>query len=489
MELFCGIDIGTSTLKVLVLNRQGEIVAFSQKPYSVMIESVGRAEQQTKDWCLALDKSLMDIKNQCNMADIVSIGFSGQMHGMVLVDDKLKVIRPAIIWMDQRTPAECEVIKQAIKKLRLETSMLNSPAAGMLISSLLWLKKHETSSYKRIHKVMSPKDYLRLYLTGQIFSDHTDASATLAYNVKDKCWASDLLNELELDESFFPTVLSSVQSAGELKSDIVKRYGFLESVYVAAGGGDSAMQLIGNGILKPEIATLNIGTASQLATVINQANYDRKGRLQTWCHGEEHVWYIQGGSLNGGSVLKWFNENVLEGKLDYKSLNERAGKVIAGAEGLLFLPHLAGERSPYINPRARANFIGLTLKHTADDMIRAMMEGVVFNLKVVYEILSDMGISIEKMIASGGGANSEVWRQIQADILNVPIYTTVVDEEAALGAAIVGAVGSGYYKDLHQACEKMVRLNENVTLPNKDNQAVYKSQYERFKQLYKVLNN
>ncbi len=496
MAFFLGIDLGTSTLKVLVVDEKGRTCAISQKPYPVKFDKITYAEQDPKDWCDALEEAFEEIRQKCDLSKVLSIGFSGQMHGMVIVDKDGDIIRPSIIWMDQRTASESQEIAEIAGKVLINSQLINRPTAGMLICSLYWLKKYEAYNYEKIYKVMSPKDYLRFWLTGQICTDETDASATLAFSIIDRQWSYDLINKLGLNPEIFTEVKKSSDNAGRLKNTLANKFGFNSNVFIAAGGGDSAMQLLGNGIIKEGALALNIGTASQIATTIKSPISDKEKRLQTWCHGLDNTWYIQGGALSGGSALKWFKSNIIgDYDIDYNLLDEYASNSEVGSDGLIFLPYLSGSRTPNLNPYARGVFFGLTMKHKKSDMIRAIMEGVIYNLNQSYKILTDIGINSKILIASGGGANGELWKQIQADVLGIPVYTTKVDEEACLGAAIEGAVGQGYFISIEDACGQMIELNDNPILPDKSNcskydyyQGVFNDLYERNADLFEKLN-
>ena len=484
MPLFAGIDLGTTTIKLLIVNEKGDLIVSENSEYEIQISNAGYAEQNPEDWSDALEKILYKASKQCNFKEILSIGFSGQMHGIVLLDKDCKVLRPCIIWMDQRTEKESKEITEIAGEDLLKNELLNKPVAGMFMSSLLWIKRNEKEIYEKTSFAISPKDYIRFYLTGEIYTDETDASATMAFSVKNKKWADELLDKLEIEKGIFPKVLKPYQNGGKIKKYFAEKYNFDKDVYVALGAGDSAMQLLGNGITKKGVVTSNIGTASQVATVVEAPIYDKSMRLQTWCYVEENLWYIQGGSLSGGRSLKWLKTNVLENKYSYSELDRRAFFSKAGADGLIFLPYLSAERTPFLNPSAKGCFFGLTLKHSKDDMIRAVMEGVVYNLSFSLGILNKIGIKPEKIIASGGGSKGKAWKQIQADIFSLPVYTTKAVEEACLGAIIVGAYGAGYYSTLRQACDNLVKFDEDVVLPDLENSKYYRKKQELFKKIY-----
>lgn len=486
MPLFAGIDLGTSSLKVLVVNELGDTIAVANRQYKVNIEKIGYAEQDPKDWCNALEDALFDISKKCNINEIISIGFSGQMHGLVPLDEKGDVIRPAIIWMDQRTKQECLFIQKIARVNDLYQELLNKPAAGMLVCSLLWMKENEKENFDKINKVISPKDYIRYYLTGETLADETDASATLCYSIKDRVWSETLLDLLEFPKKIMPKVIRPYENAGNLKKELADKFKLKQNVYIAAGGGDSAMQLLGNGIIDEYIFTCNIGTASQLATALKKPIVDKNMVLQTWCYVEKDLWYMQSGTLNGGNVLKWLKENILDNSLSYEQMDKLSGLSKVGSQGLICLPYLAGERTPFVNPSARAMFIGFSMKHSKNDMIRAVMEGIIYNLKLSMEIFKEMNIGCKKIISSGGGSRGVTWKQIQADMLNLPVYTTNVSEQACLGAAIMGAYGKGYFSSIKQACEVLIKLNDSPVYPIKENAEYYEENVNLFKKVYET---
>lgn len=485
MGCLLGIDLGTSSVKVLITDFVGNTIAFSQVGYEISIPKYGWAEQDPEVWWGATVKALRLALYESGVeaAKISGIGFSGQMHGLVAIDKEFKAIRPAIIWADQRTQNQVEEIYNIIGKNQIAKLTLNPLATGFLIASLLWMKQNEQDYFNRINKVILPKDYIRYKLTGMIGTDTTDASATLAFNTCEKKWCEEIILSLGLNINIFPKLGEPYDIAGQVTHSAAYETGLNINTPVVFGGADQPMQAVGNGIVEPGLVASNIGTASQLSTPIEKPLYDIKLRTNTFCHAQKNMWNIQGSSLNGGLALKWLKDKVLKVD-DFKMFDEEAMSVDAGSEGLIFLPYLTGERTPHFDPAARGVFFGLTLKQERKHLIRAVMEGVVYSLRDSLEIFKSLNIKVEKVVASGGGAKSKVWLQMQADILKNPVYTTNIKEQACLGAAIMAGVGVGVYKTIHEACSTIIKISNDVTLPKKQNVEIYDRQYEVFKEIY-----
>ena len=490
MGYLMGIDLGTSSVKVLVADEAGEVKGIGQIGYEVLKPQVGYAEQDPRVWWECTVKALSEALYSAGVSgcDISGIGFSGQMHGMVALDKEGNPVDMAIIHLDQRSLKEREEILKAAGELLTE-EILNQPSAGMLICSLFWMKKHKPQIYEKIRTVMSPKDYIRYKLTGVICTEYSDASATLAFSVKKKEWCMELIRRLGLKEDIWPKVYPSCETVGTVCHSAAGETGLFPGIKVIAGGGDCGAQLIGNGVVEEGTMSCNIGTASQLAAVTGNPVLDKEMRCQLWCHSIPDLWVFQGGALNGGNTLSWLRNKVLKTNRPFGELDQEAQKVPAGCDGLFFLPYLAGERTPYNNPQARGVYFGLGLKHDQAYLVRAVMEGVMYNLKECEKVFDELGIPRRKLIASGGGAKGKCWRQIQADMMDMPVYTALVQEEACYGAVIMASVGTGLYPDVYAACREMVQWSVEVTEPIRDNVKKYQEQQEIFCQLYKSVEN
>lgn len=467
------------------MDPEGTPLAVCHQDYDVVTARIGYAEQDPELWWSCTVKTIREalVKSGIRPEELTGIGLSGQMHGVVALDRDRHPVMPAIIWMDQRSAEETKEIKALAAEL-LDTELLNQPGAGMMICSLLWLKKNQPKLYDTIYHVMLPKDYIRYRLTGTIGSEYSDAAGTLALSVKNRHWCRSLIRRVGLKDDIWPRLSESWQVAGTIQESAAKETGLSTNTKVIFGAGDSAAQLTGNGVIEPGVTACNIGTASQIAAVLETPICDSQMRLQTWCHTPGEKWYVQGGTLNGGSTLGWLKKKILKDSRPYADLDLEAALVPAGSEGLLFIPFLAGERTPFMDPYARGVYFGMGMKHEQSHIIRATMEGVMYNLKECVKILGEMGIHSDKMIASGGAAKGTTWKQIQADILEMPVYTTKTEEEACQGAAILASVGCGLYKDVREACDAIVKINETPAEPIRAHVEIYRQQQELFKELY-----
>jgi xylulokinase len=490
MDYLLGIDIGTSGTKGVIIDREGKIYARAGREYSINIPQPGWAEQDPKMWWEATIQVIREVikESEVNPQQIRGIGLSGQMHGTVFLDKNLQPFRPAIIWADQRSSSQCEFIYQKIGKERLAELTGNPIAAGFMCSTLLWMKENQPEMCNKIYKVILAKDYIRYGLTGNLGVEVTDASSALLLDIKRRCWSEELLNLLSLPLKILPgEVHESQEVAGYILAEVAINTGLSEGTPVVYGGGDQSMQAVGNGVIRPGILSSTIGTGGQLFITIDKFTYDPKLRIHTFCHAIPNKYHLLGAILSAGLSLKWLKENILHTLDSYAMFDKEAEKIRAGSEGVIFLPYLLGERSPYMNPQAKSVFFGLSLKHHQVHLIKAVMEGVVFALRDCLEVFEELGIKIEQVIASGGGAKSRVWRQIQADVFNKEISMTQSIEQAAMGAAILAGVGVGIYKDTEEGCKEAVKLKKEKIKPIPENVDIYNKQFEIFKSLFQDL--
>ncbi len=490
MDYLLGIDIGTSGTKGVLVNREGKIYARVGREYSINIPQPGWAEQDPQIWWEATIQVIREVikKSEVNLQQIRGIGLSGQMHGAVFLDKNLQPFRSAIIWADQRSSSQCESIYQKVGKEQLAELTGNPIAAGFMCSTLLWMKENQPEEFSQIYKVILAKDYIRYKLTGNLGAEVTDASSTLLLDIKRRCWSEELMDLLRLPLNILPEeVHESQEVAGYLLAEVARNTGLLEGIPVVYGGGDQSMQAVGNGVIRPGILSSTIGTGGQLFITVDKFTYDPKLRIHTFCHAIPNTYHLLGAILSAGLSLKWLRENILHTPGSYTVFDEEVKKIKAGSEGIIFLPYLLGERSPYMNPQAKGVFFGLSLKHHRAHLIRAVMEGVVFALRDCLEVFEELGIKIEQVIASGGGAKSKVWRQIQADVFNKEISMTQSIEQAATGTAILAGVGVGIYKDVEDGCIKVVKLKEEKIKPIPENVGIYSKQFEVYKSLYQDL--
>lgn len=485
MKYFVGIDLGTSGAKSLLMGENGEVLGSARKGYPILKPRQDWAEQDIEVLWEAVKETIMELMARFpeEKGNICGVGYSGQMHGLVMVDAAGKPVRNAIIWADQRSGKEIEKIYRLIPKEGYSKITRNAVSTGFLAASLLWVKEHEPENYEKVCRVFLPKDYIRYKMCGEFGTDMTDASSTLLFDTARREWAWELIDALDLDRGFFVPCGETCEAAGCISRECARETGLPLHVKVVYGGGDSLMQALGNGMSGPGILSSNIGTASQLASVMKAPFYDEKLRTNTFCHVRKDLWMLMGANLSGGVALDWLKDKVL-GLSSFEEMMEAAAEAPAGSSGMLFLPYLSGERTPYQDPNAKGIYFGLTLKHTKAHFVRSTMEGIVFALKNSLEIFEELGVPAEKIIASGGGARSQLFRQIQADIFGKEIYTNRIEEQACVGAAIAAAVGNGTYQSLEEACGEIVRFRDEITVPEKENQKIYEERYQIFKELY-----
>lgn len=484
MSLFMGIDVGTSSVKVLICDEAGKEISFASQQYDIEIPQQGYAQQ---DMDHIWEQTIISIKEAISslscVDDIKGIGFSGQMHGIVPVDQCGKVIDKAIIWADQRSIEEMEALNQeAYQKING-----NRAATGFYGCSLLWLKKHRLDIYQKIDKALLPKDYIRYKMCGVLGSDYSDASATFLFDIEHQCWSEMICSEMGIDMNILPELHASSDICGNVSEECAKLTGLSMNSIIVYGGGDQQMQLIGNGVIQPGTAVANIATSSQIVTVLDSCIHDPNYRTNTFVHALRDRWTIMGACLNGGSALKWIRNNLSITSFD--ECTRLAKLAPAGSDSLIFLPYLCGERTPHMDPNAKAIFFGLSLSHTSSHMIRAVMEGVVFALKDCIDILEDLNISFDTMIATGGASQHDFWVQLQADIFGKEIHRSKTKEAACLGAGITAAYGLNVYSSLHEAIKQMTPMTNEVFTPNQENHQIYQKQFKKYKQLYENNKN
>lgn len=485
MRYIMGIDLGTSSVKALIADENGTVHGIGQVGYEILTPKAGYVQQDPQQWWEAAREAIGQALKKADVpaTQIQGIGLSGQMHGMVVLDEKKTLLTSAIIHLDSRSVEERKRILEEATDL-IHSELLNQPSTGMVICSLLWLKNREPEIYEKVRYVLSPKDYIRMRLTGEWYSEFSDASATLAFSVKNRIWCQELFDRLDLKKDIWPEVLASQEVAGRITKEAQEETGLKEGTAVVAGAGDCFAAMIGNGIIKKGIMTCNIGTSSQIAVVTDRPMYDPAMQCQLWCHAVPDTWAFQGGALNGGGTLSWFKNKVLCDGASFEEIDREIQKVPAGSNGILFLPYLVGERTPFNNPKARGVYYGLSMEQGKYDMLRATIEGVVYNLLECKKIFDTLKIPQEMLIASGGGAKGMSWKQIQADMFSMPVHTTKTVEEACMGAAILAAVGTGIYGTIEEACERMVQIEETVVEPINENTAIYQEGLQTFEELY-----
>ena len=484
MSSLLGIDLGTSSVKVVVFAQDGSIRGLGSAEYPILTPSVGYAEQDPEDWWRATVLAVRQVMDKAGQPDISAIGFSGQMHGFVLIGTHRKAISPAIIWADQRSadllPEIESIVGPDLKKCG------TAPAAGFLISTMYWLQRHQPELLDRALMLLMPKDYIRLKITGELGTDESDASATGIFDVEQRTWADDLITRLRMPRAIFPVANESIEVVGSLTKGAAVQLGLVPGIPVSAGSSDQPAQAIGNGLTDPPLGSVTIGTGGQVFLPLSEPLLDPELRLHTFCHAPRARWYLLGAMLSAGMALRWFRTILGSDRFSYSELDRIAGEIEPGCEGLTFLPYIVGERSPIMDPRARGGFVGLSLRHGAAHMARALLEGVAFALRQIIETMEDCGANLPKLVASGNGLGSPLWRQMLADVINRPLcqgQDAYAAERAGVGAAIIGGIGAGIFRGYEDA-RSLAPVFDVITAPIPDRVGRYEAAYHRFLDLY-----
>jgi xylulokinase len=495
MAFYIGVDIGTSGTKSLIMDERGIILAESSAEYPVHMPKPLWTEQDPEDWWQAVKKTIKAVlkASKAKKADVKAIGLSGQMHGSVFLNKKGKVIRPALLWNDQRTMAECDEITQRAGGRESLISMVANPAlTGFTAPKLLWLRNKEPKNYAALTHLLLPKDDVRRRLTGEFATDASDASGMLLLDVKNRVWSKELLSRLQIDPSILATVYESEQVTGTLLPEVAAELGLSAECKVVGGAGDCAAGAVGNGIVRQGVLTASLGTSGVMFCHSDQPQYDTQGRLHTFCHAVHGKWHMMGVTLSAAGSLQWFvNQlctelNHKKGVDPFKIIIDEAAKVPAGSEGLFFLPYLAGERTPHADSNARGCFIGLTNKHTRGHLTRSVMEGVAYSLRESLSILQEIDVPVKEIRVSGGGAKSPLWKQILADVFGQKACTINAEQGPAYGVALLAAVGDGAYKNIEEACKATIHVVDKVP-PQKASQKKYDAAFPVYQQLYQSL--
>lgn len=484
---FLGIDLGTSSVKILLLAEDGKVLQTISKDYPVHYPKAGWAEQNPEDWWSATREGIRELLQMTAVAAraVTGIGLSGQMHGMVLLDNGNCVLMPALLWCDQRTQDECDEIAAKLGP-KLSEYTGNKALTGFTAPKVLWVRRNRPEIFRRIAHVLLPKDYIRWRLTGDYATDVSDASGTLFFDVARRQWSKEMLEFLGLSGEVLPTCYESYEITGQVSEQAAAETGLSAGVPVVGGGGDQASGAVGTGVVDTGKVSVALGTSGVVFVCQENYSVDSENRLHSFCHANGK-WHVMGVMLSAASCLKWWVEEVCQ--LDgagYTTLLAEAAAVPPGSEGLVFLPYLLGERTPYSDPYARGTFVGLTMTHTRSHMTRAILEGVAFGLRDSLEIIRRQDIPIDEVRVSGGGAKSTLWRQILADILGLPVCVVNSVEGPAFGAAILAAVGVGKFEGVEKACEAIIKTVEQ-TEPLTANIAKYNGIYRIYHQLYGTL--
>jgi len=483
---FLGLDVGTGGSRAVLIDEAGRVIAHATVEHAPFASpQIGWAEQDPRDWWRACVGAIRKVLETVSPEEIGAVSFSGQMHGSVFLDEADNVVRPALLWCDQRTSKQCDEITEKIGRKRLIELVCNPAVTGFTLPKLLWVRENEPELWSRVRSILLPKDYVRLCLSGDNASDVADSSGTLLFDVQNRRWSDEMLDALDISRCLLPEVFESIEVTGKVSKAGAEATGLLEGTPVIAGAGDNAAGAIGMGIVKPGTVSATIGTSGVVFIVTDKPKLDLKGRAHTLCHAIPGRWHMTGVTLGAGLSLKWFRDTFGAGA-DFKQLDAEASGVPAGSDGAIWLPYLTGERTPHLDPQARAAFVGLTASHTRGHAARAVMEGVAFSLRDSFEIFRELGSPMEAIRLGGGGAQSKLWRQIQADVYGQAVETIEVDEGAAFGAAILAGVGVGAWKSVDEACEKTIRVAERIE-PDTESVEVLDRNYEAYKLLYQAL--
>jgi len=495
MRHLLGIDVGTGGTRALVIDEEGRIVASATSEHVPFASpQTGWAEQDPRDWWRATSEAVRAaLGSAATGADrIAAVGFSGQMHGSSLLDATGEVVRPALIWCDQRTEAECREITDRIGAARLIRLTLNPALTGFTLPKLLWVRKHEPDTWKRVRSVLLPKDYVRFRLTGDKATDVADASGTLLFDVANRVWSGTVLDEMDIDASLMPRSYESPDVTGHVSREGANATGLKAGTPVVAGGGDQSAGAVGMGIVRAGLVSATIGTSGVVFAATDEPALDPGGRVHTFCHAVPGRWHVMGVTQGAGLSLRWIRDQFGSGKDDgrdpYDRMTEEAARVPAGSDGVLWAPYLMGERTPHLDPDARAALVGLSASHTRGHVVRAVLEGVAFSLKDSFTIFDEMKVPLSSVRLGGGGARSALWRQIQANVYGYPAEIVEAEEGAAYGAALLAGVGGGVWTTVESACDAVVRVKTQIT-PNPADTVTLAGQYEKFRALYPALKS
>ncbi len=487
MSYFLGIDSSTTATKALLIDEQGAVIGTASAEYPFETPKPLWSEQHPHLWWDGAVQAIRGVLQQTGVqgSEVKAVGLTGQMHGMVALDEHGQVLRKAILWNDQRTGAECDEIREKVGKERFIQLTGNDALTGFTAPKILWVRNNEPEIYSRIRQVLLPKDYLRFRLTGVYASDKAGGAGTVLFDLAQRDWSREVCEKLGIPMEWLPQTYEGTEVTGTITAEAAAATGLQTGTPVVGGGGDQAASAVGNGVVGPGIVSVTLGTSGVVFASTDTPLIEPEGRLHAFCHAVPGKWHFMGVMLSAAGSFRWFRDTLAPGE-DFGELAEKAGAVPAGSEGLYFLPYLTGERTPYPDPLAKGAFVGLTVRHTRDHMTRAVLEGVAFGLKDSFELMKGAGLApIEQVRISGGGSKSPAWRQIIADVLDVELVQINTTEGTAFGAALLAAVGAGAFGNVQEACEATIRVTGS-TKPSGD-AAAYAEAYGGYHALYPAL--
>lgn len=497
MSYIIGVDCGTSGTKTVLFDERGAVIASKTIEYPMYQPKNGYAEQNPTDWANAMTETIKAVMSQSGVKkdDVKGIGISGQMHGLVMLDKNNKVLRNSIIWCDQRTAAEVDEMNRIVGHEKLVEITANPALTGWTAAKILWVKNNEPEIYEKVAHILLPKDYLRFVLTHEYATEVSDASGMQLLDVPNRCWSDELLSAFKIDKNWLGKVYESCEVTGVLSREMADTLGLCEGTIVVGGAGDNAAAAVGTGVVEDGKAFTTIGTSGVVFAHTSNISIDKHGRVHTCCAAVPGSWHVMGVTQGAGLSLKWFRDNFcmseketanLMGVDEYYLMDKQAEQVPVGANRLLYLPYLMGERTPHLDPDARGVFFGLSAIHTRRDMLRAVMEGVTYSLRDCVEVFREMNVNVSDMTACGGGGSSHLWRSMLADLYNCSVKTTASKEGPALGAAILASVGAGLYDSVPDACAEIVRADK-VQAPTAENVPEYEKYYQLYRDIYPAL--
>ena len=479
MKYYIGVDLGTSAVKLLLMDQNGTVINIVSREYPLYFPHPGWSEQKPEDWWEQTKEGIRQLVESVDKKQVAGISFGGQMHGLVILDEEDQVIRPAILWNDGRTGKQTDYLNQEIGKETLSKYTANIAFAGFTAPKILWVKENEPENFSRICKIMLPKDYLAYRLTGVHCCDYSDASGMLLLDVQHKCWSREMLEICDIKEEQMPTLFESYEKVGNLKPEVAQELGLSENCIVAAGAGDNAAAAVGTGTVGDGQCNVSLGTSGTVFISSKEFGVDPNNALHAFAHSDGH-YHLMGCILSAASCNKWWMDEII-GTEDYGKEQESIVKL--GENHVFFLPYLMGERSPHNDPNARGTFIGMTMDTSRTDMTQAVLEGVAFAIRDSFEIAESLGIQIERTKICGGGAKSPLWRRIIANVLNIKVDRIASEEGPALGGAMLAAVADGTFTSVEDAAGKIVRIIETID-PEPELAKKYDRQYQKFAKIY-----
>ena len=490
IRYWLGVDVGTGGTRALLVDDSGRVrFSFTAPHEDIYMERPLWAEQRPENWWDASQKAIRGVLSEARAtgANVRGVGLSGQMHGLTLLDAANQVIRPALIWCDQRSQAQVDWINRVARKETVLACTANPVLTGFTLPKLLWVRDHEPARFERVRKILLPKDYVRFQLTDEHASDVSDASGTALFDVVRRQWSYELVDRLGLDRTILPRVYESTDITGAITAEAAATTGLAECTPVVGGGGDQAASAIGNGIVEPGVVSCTIGTSGVVFAHMREPRYDPAGRVHTFCHAVNGAWHVMGVTQGAGLSLQWFRNQLAPGAT-YDALTKEASQAPTGSQGLYWLPYLMGERTPHLDSSARGGWIGLTARHTRADLIRSLLEGVAYSQKDCLDIVEQLGATVESVRLSGGGARSPFWRQMFADVFNKRVVTLETQEGSAYGAALLALVGTGQFGSVVELCKTAIREVDSVA-PQADGAETYARGHATYQSLYPALKD